>query len=203
MLHPIERRAAELRAGDGRTLSGLALPYGTETTVAGQRERFEAGAARSTGEAVLNLHHRQDKPLAREPSTLRFESRTDGLHMTATLPETREADDALALARAGVLGGLSVEFRAERERQAGGVRVIEAATIGGVALVTRAAYPSTHVEARGAELAQAVGLLLQGPELQRAADAAGISESQLRRALQAFAAVIPEPAKRSLPTVWL
>lgn len=201
----MERRAAELRAGDGRTLSGLAVPYAVETKFAGRRERFEAGAAVSTGEAVLNLHHRIDRPLAREPGTLRFESRADGLHMTADLPETAEANDALALVRAGVLRGLSVEFRADVERMAGGVRVIEKAMIGGAALVARAAYPTTRVEARGAELSAAVGTLLQGPELVRAADAAGISEAQLRRALQAFAAVIPEPgpARRGLPTVWL
>ena len=201
----MERRATELRAGDGRTLTGLALPYHVETVFGGQRERFEARAATSTGEAVLNLHHRVDRPLAREPGTLRFEARADGLHMTADLPETAEANDALALVRAGVLTGLSVEFRADRERMADGVRVIEAATVAGAALVARAAYPSTYVEARGAELSAAVGTLLQGPELVRAADMAGISETQLRRALQAFAAVIPEPgpARRGLPTVWL
>lgn len=201
----MERRSAELRAGDGRTLSGLALPYGVETVFAGKRERFEANAAASTGEAVLNLHHRTDRPLAREPGTLRLESRADGLHMSAELPETREADDALALVRAEILTGLSVEFRADRERQSGGVRVIERATIAGLAVVARAAYPSTRVEARGAELSAAVGTLLQGPELARAADAAGISEAQLRRALQAFAAVIPEsgPARPGLPPLWM
>ena len=201
----MERRATELRAGDGRTLSGLAVPYGVETTFGGQRERFEIGSAVSTREAVLNLHHRIDRPLAREPNTLRFESRADGLHMTATLPETAEANDALALVRAGVLSGLSVEFASVRERMADGVRVIEKAKIGGLAVVARAAYPTTRVEARGAELASAVDTLLSGPELTAAADAAGISDAQLRRALSAFLRVIPEPgpAKRGLPTVWL
>ena len=201
----MERRSAELRAGDGRQLIGLALPYSVETVFAGQRERFEAGAAVTTGEAVLNLHHRADRPLAREPATLRFEARADGLHMAATLPETREADDALALVRAGVLSGLSVEFRADRERMAGGVRHIERATVGGVAVVSRAAYPSTTVEARGQQLADAVNLLLQGDELAAAATAAGITPEALRRALAGFLRVIPEggPARRSLPAFWV
>ena len=101
-----ERREASIGAGSGRELRGLALPYGVETRVAGMRERFESGSARSTGEAVLNVHHREDRPLAREPGTLTFESRADGLYLSATLPETREADDALALVRAEVLTGL-------------------------------------------------------------------------------------------------
>ena len=195
----VERRSAEVRAGEGRTLAGLALPYGTETRIGAGRERFMPGAASSTGEAVLNLHHRADRPLAREPGTLSFESRDDGLHVVAELPATREADDALELVRAGVLTGLSVEFRAVRERQLGGVRVIEAARVSGLAVVARAAYPTTTIEARGAQLAAAVGDLLSGPELAMAAEAAGISEADLRRALQAMVRTIPEPGPAPVP----
>ena len=101
----LERREASIGAGSGRELRGLALPYDVEVRVAGMRERFEPGSASSTGEAVLNVHHREDRPLAREPGTLTFESRADGLYLSATLPETREADDALALVRAEVLTG--------------------------------------------------------------------------------------------------
>ena len=144
----IERREAEIRAGEGRELVGLALPYAVETRIGAGRERFEPGAVRSTGEAVLNLHHRGDRPLAREPATLTLESRADGLHMRALLPETKEADDALALVRSGVLTGISVEFHSERETMRGGVRIISAATVSGLALVTRAAYPTTAIEAR-------------------------------------------------------
>ena len=64
------------------------------------------------------------------------------------MPLTREADDALALVDAGVLTGLSVEFRASREVMQGGVRVIQAAVVRGVALVVRAAYPQTSLEVR-------------------------------------------------------
>ena len=44
--------------------------------------------------------------------------------MMATLPETREADDALTLVRAGVLRGLSLEFRAGNAPIIDGVRTV-------------------------------------------------------------------------------
>ena len=61
--------------------------------------------------------------------SLAFEAKNDGLYIRAVLPETREADVTLALVRARVLRGLSVEFVASRERMDSGVRVIEAATV--------------------------------------------------------------------------
>ena len=142
----------------------------------------------------MNVHHREDRPLAREPGTLTFESRADGLYLSATLPETREADDALALVRAGVLTGLSLEFRADQEKLVKGVRVIERATVAGVALVARAAYKTTQVEARGAALASALIAAASGPEIDAAAISAGITVEQLRRALAAFGSAFPEPA---------
>ena len=42
---------------------------------------------------------------------------------------TREADDALALVKTGVIRGFSIEFRASRETMRSGVRVIQAATV--------------------------------------------------------------------------
>ena len=60
--------------------------------------------------------------------------------MRAVLPETREADDTLTLIKSKVLRGLSVEFVAKRERFTGGVRVIEAATVYGLAVVDTGAY---------------------------------------------------------------
>ena len=198
-----ERREALIGAAEGRELRGLALPYGVETLFAGVRERFEPGSASSTGEAVLNVHHREDRPLAREPGTLTFESRADGLYLRADLPATAESDDALALVRAGILTGLSLEFRADKEKMVAGVRVIERATVAGVALVARAAYKTTQVEARGAALAAALVASASGPEIEAAATSAGITVEQLRRALRAFGAVFPEPAvDRSAAAPW-
>ena len=91
--------------------------------------------------------------MAREPETLSFEVTNSGLFMRATLPETREADDTLALVKAKVLRGLSVEFLAQRERVVGGVRVIERGTVYGLAVVDSAAYPDATVAARAADQA--------------------------------------------------
>ena len=136
----LERRYADLSEIEGRTLSGLALPFEVETRVGTMRERFARGSVQSTGEAVLNRQHQRAVPLAREPETLTFDIREDGLWMSATLPETREADDTLALVKARVLRGLSVEFVAKRERNEGGVRVVEEATVYGLAVVDSGAY---------------------------------------------------------------
>ena len=136
----LERRYADLTEVEGRTLTGLALPFEVEARIGNMRERFTRGSVQSTGEAVLNRQHQREVPLAREPESLQFQIRDDGLWMLATLPETREADDVLALVKARVLRGLSVEFVAKRERNDGGVRVIEAATVYGLAVVDSGAY---------------------------------------------------------------
>lgn len=196
-----EFRAAELRAGEGRQLVGLALPWRTETVHRGQRERFEPASAQPSGDAILNAFHDSRRPLAREPGSLRLEGRADGLHMLAELPETREADDCLALVRGGVLKGLSVEFHAEAERREAGCRVIDRARVVGLAVVPRAAYSTTTVEARGAMLANALALAASGPDVERAAAAAGITVEQLRRALEAFGAAFPEPPGHA--PVWM
>ena len=136
----IEHRFAELNEVDGRVLTGLALPFEVEGRVGTMRERFARGSVTTSGDAVLNRQHQRHLALAREPQTLTFEVTEAGLLMRATLPETREADDVLALVTARVLRGLSVEFVANRERMEGGVRVVEAAVIRGLAVVDSGAY---------------------------------------------------------------
>lgn len=136
----LEHRYAELAEVEGRTLAGLALPFETEARIGSMRERFARGSVTSSGEAILNRQHQRAVPLAREPETLSFEVTESGLLMRAVLPETREADDVLALVKARVLRGLSVEFVARQERLDGGVRVIERAEIRGLAVVDSGAY---------------------------------------------------------------
>ena len=67
--------------------------------------------------------------------------------MVAQLAETCEADDTLALVRAGIIRGLSVEFIADRERLDAGVRVIEGAQLRGIAVVDQGTYPASVVSA--------------------------------------------------------
>ena len=106
----LERRYADLTDIEGRTLSGLALPFEVETRVGTMRERFARGSIVTSGEAVLNVMHDRNRPLAREPETLAFEVTEAGLFMRAELPKTREADDAIEMVKKGIWRGISVEF---------------------------------------------------------------------------------------------
>ena len=153
----IERREfaleeAEFRA-EGRRLQGVVMPYGRESdrTPMG-RERFAPGAFEGrAGDVVLNFGHDSGRPLSRSGAGLTLTHTPEALRMSAELPNTRDADDALELVRAKVMRGLSVEFVAREERMEGGVRVVEAAQLVGVAVVTRPAYLEAEVQAREAE----------------------------------------------------
>ena len=70
------------------------------------------------------------------------------LEVRAELPETSEANDALALVAAGVLRGLSLEFVATRESMVGPTRVIASARLVGIAVVDKPAYSASKVAAR-------------------------------------------------------
>ena len=133
------RHGPELRVA-GRTLTGTAIRYGDVSP--DFRERFEPGAFGEVGAVDLNLQHDPGVVLVRG-ATL-----TDGpreLSVTATLPD---GSAALALVRRRALNGFSIEFKAKRERREGGVRVVERASLTGLALVDRGAYPGSKVEVR-------------------------------------------------------
>ena len=146
----MEFRYAEIRA-DGRQLSGVAVKYGDTAKLPFGLERFEPGAFGRVQDAdiILNVQHRRDRPLARSGGggLLLTDSQRE-LAIAATLPSTRESDDALELVRTGVLRGLSIEFTARRDRKDNGVRVVEKAELSGVGLVDRPAYRESSVEAR-------------------------------------------------------
>ncbi|MYE06626.1 MAG: hypothetical protein F4Y04_05300 [Chloroflexi bacterium] len=130
-----EYRAVTLAATpEGRILSGVAVPYEVEADVRGMRERFARGSAASSGMARLNIDHNLLQPIAEEPASLAFESRADGLHFRATLPDTPQSRALVQMAHDGALKGASVEFRAVKQRVAEGVRVIEEAIVNGLAL---------------------------------------------------------------------
>ena len=148
----MERRYCELRQAEGRAIEGVAIRYGDNATMPwGASERIEPGAFGdlADADAILNLQHDRARPLARTQGgglTLR-DSRSE-LRVEAELPETRTADEALALVRAGVLRGLSLEFVVRRERVDADTRVIEQATLHGVSVVDTPAYPASMVAAR-------------------------------------------------------
>ena len=146
----LEYRFAQLELRqDGRRLIGTAVRYGEIATLPFGNERFEPGAFAPIGDAILNVQHDRGRPLARTfGGGLVLHDTESELRIEAALPATREAEDALALVKAGVLRGLSIEFHARQERQDGNVRVIERAALSGVAVVDSGAYPGSTVEAR-------------------------------------------------------
>ena len=75
----------------------------------------------------------------------------DQVVLDAPLPDTTAGRDAAAEIRSGLLPGLSVEFRATRERMAGGVRRIRSALLTGAGLVDSPSYSGSTVEVRQRE----------------------------------------------------
>lgn len=145
-----ELRFTELRAEpNSRNLSGIAVSYGDVARMPWGSERIEAGAFGSIGDILLNRQHDRGRPLARtNGGGLSLLDGADALRMTATLPETRDSDDVLALVRSGVMRGLSTEFIAEDESFEGSLRIIKRARLVGLAVVDQGAYPASLVAQR-------------------------------------------------------
>ena len=153
---PIERRYSPIEV-EGRNLRGVGIRYGEIARMPFGRETFEPGAFGpdvSGLDAILRVQHNRDRAIARTPATLQLIDGPDALRMMATLPETREADDALTLVRAGVLRGLSLEFRAGNAPIIDGVRTVRRAGLAGLGLVDIPAYTGSTVEARSFEIRQ-------------------------------------------------
>ena len=144
-----ERRhlsGVELRT-EGRRLSGTVLEYADVSP--SHRERFEPGALRVAEAVSLNLMHDPLQSVAWHPGGgLQLEHDESALRMVAEVPPIPAGDVALAMVRDGQARGLSIEFQAELERRESGVRVIEAATLTGVGLVSDPSYLRSTVEAR-------------------------------------------------------
>ena len=140
----------EFRA-DGSALSGLAVPFGQLGTIvkAGRllRERVRPGAL-SWADVVLSRGHDPATAMARTPDSLVVAETAEGIVFRAEPPDTTLFEDTRRLIKAGVLRGVSIEFRAIEEAAEAGVRVITKGELLGISIVSRAAYPQTMVQAR-------------------------------------------------------
>ena len=137
---PVTFRDAADSAG---RVEGVAVRYGDTAQLPGFRERFERGAFGDVGglDVIANLQHDRTRPLARTGGGgLALTDGPDALRAAVELPDTRDGADTAALLRRGVLRGFSVEFRVEAERFEAGIRIVERATLRGLALVDRPAY---------------------------------------------------------------
>lgn len=149
----IERRAAELEIrAKGRKLEGYAAVFDTRAKVADFEEEFRSGAfAASLGGDILGLvDHDTTKLLARTRNgSLKLTEDTRGLHFEIALPNTTLANDMVALAEAGSLGGGSVGFISQRDEWRGTLRTIHRADLREISIVSAwPAYPQTSVTAR-------------------------------------------------------
>ena len=139
---PEHRHGAEIRVL-GRRLEGSALVYGD--TAPDFQERFLPGSLAPVPSVGLNLQHDPGTVLL-EPGSYELNDTERALEVRAELPA---GSAALALTRRGALNSFSIEFHAKAERREAGIRVIEKATLTGIALVDRGAYPLSTAEIPG------------------------------------------------------
>jgi HK97 family phage prohead protease len=157
MHNEIDRRAAELEVrAKGRTLEGYAAVFGVRAKVADFDEMIERGAFGATlrdqpnADILALVDHDPRALLGRTRNkSLDLSEDTRGLHFRIALPKTTLADDILALAEAGSLGGASFGFRALKDAWTGTLRTLQAIDLREVSIVhSFAAYPQTTVSAR-------------------------------------------------------
>ena len=146
---PLERRCYEVRAaGDSRTIEGTVVRYGDTADLGPYRERFEPGALAMDDSMLLNVQHDRGRPIARLGAGT-LTGTAAGVEMRAEVSKTRAGEDALEAVRAGLLRGLSMEFRAVEQVWERGndkaLRVVQKAVLHGVALVDRPAYPESEL----------------------------------------------------------
>ena len=136
----------ECRA-EGRTIVGDVMVYGDRAL--SRRERFERGSLELAPVTHLDYEHDRSRILAYSPDGgLELKDDGDAMRMSATLPPLAFADHVLQQVRDGERTGLSIEFRAIKERTENGVRIIEKALLRGVALLKAPDYGASRVEAR-------------------------------------------------------
>ena len=115
----IETRLARLecRVGEEESpgiVAGLVLPLNelSERNRLPFRERWAVGSINLAAQVRANWQHLRHRPLAVWPDAgLELELEAAGLRASISLPATQHGRDVAALARRGVLRGLSVEFR--------------------------------------------------------------------------------------------
>jgi hypothetical protein len=148
----------ELRAGDGRTLYGRAVPYHVIGQVDGGKyqERFLPGvfsrqlAASPNG--FIKLYDSHDARLRGQPhvgKTEMLREQPDGLYGEWRMMDTRAGDDALTMVREGEITGLSIGFKpgegGASRKTADGVVERLAGHLDHVALTAEPVYPAAAV----------------------------------------------------------
>lgn len=155
-----EVRFCELRVSESeRTIEGTIVRFDDEASIAGVfRERILPNAFEMRSDMILNQQHDRTKPLAKldnvAEASFSIRQTASAYEIRARIARTTVGDDALYNIRNGLLSGFSVEMKVHDEdwREEASLRLIKRATMAGVALVDRPAYPQSSVEARQAFL---------------------------------------------------
>ena len=138
----IEWREDETRQTPGR-LVGTLLTYGERAK--DRPEIFESGALEwPAGGIVLNRQHQRGAPIMRVVPEIKGQS----VVIDALLPDTAAGRDTATEVRAGLFSGMSIEFKAIRQRIEGGVRKISKAMLRAAAIVDSPSYAGSAVEVR-------------------------------------------------------
>lgn len=145
-----EQRWAALRADDSGVTATL-IRFDDEAKIGDFTERFAAGAISPRDDLIANLQHDRMRPVARTGAGLTLATHADRIDVRIDWPETQYAREAAELVNAGIVRGLSMEFRADNEQWAGRARTITGATLFGLALVDRPAYPGSVIHKRWSE----------------------------------------------------
>jgi HK97 family phage prohead protease len=148
----LERRSVTIGAPAGRTLSGLAIPYGKWSREISEpfnpqfRERITRGAFGDLAGADIKLlfNHNASALLARTRSgTLTLNDTASGLRFTADLAETSVGNDVRAMLERGDLSGeMSFGFYVDRDEwnPRRTERTVTAARLVELSVVVDAAY---------------------------------------------------------------
>lgn len=150
----LEHRTVPLTtSGDGRTIVGVAVPYGQVTRIDDSaegffREQFAPGAftrsIRERGSKVRLLvgHKHRDLPIG-TASSLREDDQ--GLHAEFRVSDTSAGRDALTAVRDGLVSGLSVGFTVIRDTWQDDLRTVHEASLREVSLTEYPAYEGAVV----------------------------------------------------------
>lgn len=148
-IHLTAETTLEVRddSGTAPTLEGRIVPYGETIRHAQGSERFTEGALRDVvpDDVVLLWQHDPADPIGRATSLV---ERDDGAYASFAVADTSRGRDALALAREGVIRGLSIGFTPDEfEVDDEGVRTHHRVSVRETSLVTWPAYSNAQVTA--------------------------------------------------------
>ncbi len=151
---------------------------------------------------AINLLHNRDESFARTPNSLRVESREDGLHFEADVPDCDLGKRAQALTENGTYQGCSFEFYpkdyevSERKAADGKTEYIIRHTaferISALTLAMNPAYPTTSVGVRELYREQHPDNHLEEQQKREAEEAKQREQDQLHREIDALLLDIDE-----------